>query len=155
MANTDYYQDPTGTYWYQDQQTGAWQYYDGARWMPSLWVPPGFDQRAKGRRLDYRDRTGTFWRFYSGVGTWERYEGTQWVASSTPPPGSVGSFNPLTPGGRRRNQKLLFVTFAVIGSLLIGLAVATNMHGEVLVGLFMWIVALVAGVNSLRKQKGP
>jgi len=151
MANTDYYRDPTGTYWYQDQNTGAWQYYDGARWMPSLWVPPGFEQRSKGRRLDYRDRTGTFWRFYSGVGTWEQYDGAQWVASPTPPK-RLAKSNPLTPIGRRRNLRFAAFAWPIMGTLAIAVSVLSDMPGELLIGLFFWAIGIVAGVNALRRR---
>lgn len=153
MANTNYIQDSNGVYWYRDEQTGGWLYWDGAKWVPFASVAAGQAQAPKGRRLDYRDRTGTYWRFFAGGTQWERYDGTHWVASTSPPPGSVGSFNPLTARGSRRTQRVVFVTFAVLGTLSIWLSVATKMPGELLVGLFMWVVALVAGVNSLRRQQ--
>jgi hypothetical protein len=152
MAETNYIQDANGVYWYKDEHSGGWLYWDGAKWVPFVPVPTGHELAPRGRRLDYRDKTGTYWRFFADATQWERYDGTRWVASATPPPGSVGSFNPLTSGGRRRSQRLIFATFAVLGTLSFWLAAATHEPGEALVGFCMWVIALVAGVNSLRKQ---
>lgn len=146
--------------WYKDPgNPGLVRWWDGAHWTahtnpaPSQPATPPSAPEVHRRRVDYRDRNGTYWRFLAGATYWERYDGTQWVTSATRPPGSMGSFNPLTSGGRRRNQRLMFVTFAVFGSLLIWLATATHMPGELLVGLFLWVVAIVAGVSSVRKQQ--
>jgi hypothetical protein len=150
MSNSDYYRDSTGVYWYMDQQTRTWLYWDGTKWLPSASAPAG--SASSRRRVDYRDRSGTYWRFFAGETHWERYDGSQWVLSTSPPPRWARSFNPLVSSGRRNNQRLLAVTSLVFGTVAVGASVAFRMAGELLVGIFFWVLGLVSGVNSLKRS---